>query len=134
MNNIILNNGATTPVAKTFFFAMQEGLDYHYQDTSPGTYEGYNRLRTTIRPAGSKNVGHKVVTNFNVPVLAVTAPASGTGIQPNPTAAFVNFAKIETLCPKASTLDSRKDLLAFIRGYVNSTAYGDMILNNTGPQ
>lgn len=134
MLDIVLNNGATTPVAKTFAFVMQENGSFSYQDTTAGTYEGYNLLNIRVRPSTAKNMGHKVSVTISVPKLAVTAPASGSGIQPNPVAAYVTAFRGEFMLPKASDLDNRKDVMAFAQNLFALTAFKNLVLNLTAPQ
>lgn len=120
-SNMSLADGQATPVAQTFYFASQNGTNYEWMETSSGIYEGFRRIRMDIRPAKSANMGTKIVISVEVPELAVTAPASGTGIQPNPTRAYVTRSKHEFMIPKASTLQNRKHILAFARNVLSNS-------------
>lgn len=132
--NITINNGATTPVAKTFTFAMQNGLLFAYHEMSGGIYEGFGRLTISVRPASSNNMGHRVNWKLDVPRLATTAPASGTGVQPNPVAAYVSVAKGEFMIPKAADLDNRKDLLAYVKNLMATTVMQSLVHDLSTPQ
>lgn len=131
--NITINNGATTPVAKTFTFAMQNGLLFAWNEMSGGIYEGFNRLTISVRPAGASNMGHRVNWKLDVPRLATTAPASGSGVQPNPTAAYVSVSKGEFMIPKAADLDNRKDTLAFTKNLLASATLQSLIHDLSTP-
>ncbi len=132
-SNITINNGAATPVAKTFTFAMQNGLLFAWQEMSGGTYEGFAKLTITVRPASSQNMGHRVSWKIDVPRLATTAPASGSGVQPNPVAAYTSVAKGEFMIPKAADLDNRKDLLAFSKNLLAHTVMASLIHDLSTP-
>lgn len=131
--NIVLNNGATTPVAKTFTFAMQNGLLFQYNEMSPGTYEGFNILTISIRPAAAANQGHKVTLKLKAPVLAVTAPASGTGVQPNPVKAYESVFMAEFMLPKAASIENRKDILAFAKNLLASSTLTTLVQDLATP-
>lgn len=132
-SNIVINNGAATPVAKTFTFAIQNGLMFQYNDMSAGTFEGFNILTIQIRPSATSNQGHRVSLKLKAPVLAVTAPSSGSGIQPNPTKAYESVFMCEFMLPKAASLENRKDIMAFAKNLLALSGISALVTDLTVP-
>lgn len=114
--NIVINDGAATPVAHTYApvgFPAQDQAKW--EDRSAGVIEGFSSLRMTTRRASSNNSGQRVSIQLDLPVLAQTSPSTSTGIQPNPTRAYTLIASAEFVLPKGSTMQNRKDLLALLK-------------------
>lgn len=118
VSNIVINDGATTPVAHTFSPSRVAPDLVTYQDRSAGVVAGFNILTIGTRFADKKNGAQKVTVRIALPTLAVTAPTTTTGIQPVPTAAYECFANIEFVLPSPSSVQNRKDLLAFVKNSI----------------
>lgn len=123
LGNITLADGQASPVNHVFKPVNIDKQDMaHYADNSATTPIGYPRLALQLRiPAGplgvgasSKNSVYRGVVKVDVPVLEVTSPATGSGIQPAPTVAYVTIAKAEFVLPARSTLQDRKDARAYL--------------------
>jgi hypothetical protein len=52
---------------------------------------------------------------FSLPVLESTSAATGSGIPPAPTIAYVLRGNIEYIMPERCTLQERKNLNAFVK-------------------
>lgn len=92
----------------------------NYEKTS-GIFTGFSRLTTLVRRSES-NKATRVSIQLSRPTLAVTAPATGSGIQPNPTVAYTTLGKIDLVFPDSCTLQERRNMRRMI-GYlmVNAT-------------
>lgn len=119
---VTINNGAATPVAKTFNpVANRDGVA-RWADRSGGIAIGFPVLSFSLREpkAGSRN--YKLVAKVVLPVLEQTSPSTATGIQPAPTKAYDLIANIELVMPERSTLADRNDLIAFTRNFLANTS------------
>lgn len=133
--NIILADGQTVPVDKTFEpFRAQNGDSQpaEYWEKSSATINGYRRLTNLVRRNNSTK-STKTITLIVDPTLAVTSPNTGTGIQPSPTVAFNCLCKIEFTLPDACSLQNRKDILAYAKNFLAGDVATDMVVN-TSPQ
>lgn len=122
--NVVLNDGATTPVAHTFSPVKTDGDLATYADRSTGTPSKYLVLGASNRdPVGGNGQVNRVEYSFSLPVVADgTDPAvkAGTVLR---TARFNGVA----LIPVTSTLQERKDLLAYIKNLYASTLASSMM-------
>lgn len=136
--NIVINNGAATPVAKTF-----EPVDIdqqnvaHYAETSGGIPIGYGRLSISLRPpstslkagASSKEGVYRVLLKIEVPELEVSSPSTGSGLQPAPTVAYVTMCKMEFLMPARGALLDRAHALAYAKNALAHATVEDVVKN-----
>lgn len=129
--NIVVNDGKATPVAHTFNPAEDGEMDL-FEDKSGGIAIGFPLISIRFRrPAGPQNGSqsgaasrvYRVQVNTSWPVLEVTSPSTGTGIQPAPTVAYILRCNQEWLLPERSTLADRKDLRAIV---ANTLANADI--------
>lgn len=129
---IVINDGASTPVAHTFNPSGPDknGVTYLY-DRSGGIAIGFPSLALDLREplpakAGQASYANRIfraTAKVVFPVLEVTSPTTGTGIQPAPTKSYDMTVKIEFLLPERSSLQNRKDILAYAK---NILANGNM--------
>lgn len=131
--NVVINDGQATPVAHTFQPARVAPELVMYQDRSPAVAVGFNILTVGTRYASNQNNGQKVTLKIVAPTLAVTAPTTGTGIQPNPTVAYTCLCSMEFVLPSVSTLQNRKDILAFAKNLLASTVVQDAVQDLNPP-
>lgn len=129
---VTINDGQATPVAHTFspIRIDDKGVASFY-DRSGGIAIGFPKVTVSLREpisavksgtASDKNRNYKGVITIDVPKLESTSAATGTGIAPAPTVAYVPAARVEFLLPERSTLAERNDLLAYtINGLSNAT-------------
>lgn len=116
---IQLTDGATTPVVHSFSPSEIKDNLMYWRDRSQAIYVGQNRLRLSQRVPGKDARTTKVVWNLTMPTLAVTAPTTGSGIQPAPSVAYENLAELSFVTHERSTLQERKDLLAMLRDLID---------------
>lgn len=124
---IVINDGQATPVAHTFNPAGpdENGVSFLY-DRSGGIAVGFPELSINLRqPQRIRSNSNTKQTSSDrvfratvvvrVPTLDVTSPATGTGIQPAPSKAYDTVVKMEFLLPERTTLQNRKDILAYAK-------------------
>jgi len=118
---LTVNDGAATPVAHTF--AVQKAGNQPtpnttlsaWEDRTSGFVVGYNRISILGRYPDKNNRSTKVSIKISAPILETVSNNTVSGIAPAPTVAYTPMAMIEFICPERSSLQSRKDLLAFVR-------------------
>jgi len=130
---IVINDGATTPVAHTFSPSRVAPELVTYQDRSAGVVAGFNILSVGTRYADKKNGAQKVTVRMALPQLAVTAPTTTTGIQPVPVAAFECFANIEFVLPSPSSVQNRKDLITLVKNCLANAAIYSAVVDLDPP-
>lgn len=121
---IVINDGATTPVAHTFNPSGPDknGVNYLY-DRSGGVAIGFPSIALDLREplparngqASNANRIYRATAKVVYPILEVTSPTTGTGIQPAPTKSYDMTVKIEFLLPERSSLQNRKDIMAYAK-------------------
>lgn len=131
--NIVINDGQATPVAHTFMPSRQSGDLFVWNDRSAGVVAGFNAISVLTRYGSQSNAGQRVTMKVTVPTLAVTAPSSGTGVQPNPVAAYTTLATIEFLIPNAASAAARSDILAYVKNLMATPFVSNMITNLDAP-
>jgi hypothetical protein len=130
---IVINDGASTPVAHTFAPSRVAPELVTYQDRSAGVVAGFNILSIGTRYADKKNGAQKVTVRMALPTLAVTAPTTTTGIQPVPVAAFECFANIEFVLPSPSSVQNRKDLITLVKNALANAAIYSAVVDLDPP-
>lgn len=114
--NIVINDGATTPVAHTFEPTgkdAKEVLIYEQITPLPLTFLetpriGYKHVRNTA-PQNQLRSTQKVTYTLRLPV-AETLGTSDTGLTPPPTLAWTDSVRIEFDLSDRGTKQQRKDL------------------------
>lgn len=113
---LFLPDGATTPVTHSFYPVRIDAAGVAtYADRSSGIALGFPTFTYSIRSPLTKGTSrnYKVMAKMVLPVLEVTSPSTSTGIQPAPTKAYDLIATVEFVLPERSSLQERKNLLAF---------------------
>lgn len=121
IGNLTINDGAATPVAHTFAPVGISGIVASYADRSGGIPVGYPTVDVSLRAPSnqSREKMYLATLRVNYPILEVTSPSTGTGIQPAPTVSYKMIAELKCWLPERSTLQNRKDLRAFIKNLMN---------------
>lgn len=113
--NIVINDGAGTPVAHTFNPQMV-GLDKSlFRDRTIDVIIGQPSIEMTkVEPTSTSGL-YRVTTRVSVPVLEVSAPSTGSGYQPQPKVAYTLTGLTQFMIPQRSTLQERKHVLAYVK-------------------
>lgn len=130
MANIVLKDGATTPVNHTFNpMSLRNDLGT-YVDKSGTTLKTRPSITIGVRPASSSNQGHKVTARITLP--HVVTPEDGTCCIPADAVVPFSYVSIEFLRHNVASDQNVKDLLAFLADFVKdaqftSTASGESL-------
>lgn len=113
---LTLADGQATPVNHTFapVRITQEGIA-QYADRSGGIAIGFPAISVSMREPTKNSRAYKLTMKVVVPTLEQTSASTATGIQPAPTKAYDNFCYIDMVMPERSTLQERKNLVAYVR-------------------
>lgn len=123
--NVVINDGAATPVAHTFTpLGKDEKGVYWFEQITPAP----------ANPLGAKRIGYKqdrvydnqrrltgesrVVATLSLPTLEVVGNSS-TGITPPPTLSYIEKARVEFVLPERSTTQERKDTRVLLMNLLN---------------
>lgn len=121
--NVVIHDGATVPVAHTFKPVGLKDDIARYNDVATGVPIGFGRLSVSLRQplasnkpgANSKSSVYRAVFKLDIPILELTSPSTGSGIQPAPTVAYTSVFTGEFVIPARSSLQERKDILAYAK-------------------
>lgn len=109
--DIILNDGAATPVARTFKVKMNDAGVSRFEDRSAGIPVGYGIL--IVQTQETTNV-RKVTLELRLPTLEAVAGANSAGFTPAAQVAYTTRVKAEFFLPQRGTTQERKNILAFL--------------------
>lgn len=130
--NIVINDGAATPVAHTFTPLGKDAKGtFWFEQTTPAPTNplGAKRIGVSlIRPAsGSRLTGDaKAVISIYEPVLEVLGNSS-TGITPPPTLAYQLVGRDALTLAQRSTKQERKDLRVLKQNLLGNAQIVSMI-------
>jgi len=136
--NIVLADGLTTPVNHTFAKKkIGDGADANtilaiWEDRVTGVAVGFPKISQQTRfPGTTKGASRTTKTSVKIqlPILEVVSNSTVTGIAPAPTVAYFNLGTIEMVCSERSTIESRKDLYAYFKNYVNSNEFKNAVID-----
>lgn len=122
--NITINDGATTPVARTYNPARKDSDVFVFGDrvTSGGVPIGMPMLKISLTPPTQNGKVYRLKLTLDVPTLDVTSPSTGSGIQPAPTVGYTCVAKMELLLPSRSTTAERANAIALAGNLLKHSA------------
>ena len=127
IGNVVINDGAATPVAHTFNPSNRNADGQQkWQDKVTGVAIGFSELGQQLQVPGNPVAGteskasriYRAKISLKLPTLEVTSPSTGTGIQPAPTLGYTCTANVEFLLPERSTSQNRKDLRVMLVNYL----------------
>lgn len=124
IGNIVINDGATTPVAHTFSpVGINSDNVAFWDDRSPAYPVGFNSLSASLRKPsnGSATKNYKAQLKLVLPTLEVGATV--------PTKAYDCLVNIEFVMPQQASLQNRKDLLALTKNALAHATVTSMIEN-----
>lgn len=117
--NIVINDGQATPASHTFAPVTIDAQGVaKWADRSGGISVGFPALSYSLKSPSGNSKSYKMTAKVTLPVLEQTSPSTSTGIQPAPTVAYNLIANVELVLPERSTLQDRKNLLAYMRNYL----------------
>lgn len=101
-----INNGAATPVAKTFSPERIAPESASFTERSAGSSAGFVRLAIGLSPASSKRVTNRIDVSLDLPVLQTVNGVSSV--------AYVGRFKGYYVVPDVMTSAERADLAAYV--------------------
>lgn len=127
---LTINDGKATPVAHTFSPVNidQTGVA-KWADRSGGIAIGYPTVSFSMRMPNKASRMYRVTAKVVLPVLEQTSASTATGIQPAPTKAYDLLCNVEFVLPERSTLDQRKDVIAYAKNYIANAVLTEAVLN-----
>ncbi|DAD51195.1 TPA_asm: coat protein [ssRNA phage SRR7976325_13] len=127
--NIVVNDGATTPVAHTFAPAKTSADVALLEDRVAGIYIGFNKLTLALtRPNGAaKNATRnlKLSIKIETPKLETVSNNTVSGIAPAPTISYRPVVEMVATFPERCSLQDRKDLQAFLKNVLANSFVTD---------
>jgi hypothetical protein len=124
--NLSLNDGQATPVAHTF---SARGADMKlalWTDVSGGIGIGMGKITLSNVQSTNGAAAYRVEARVTIPVMEVISGSDG-GYTPVPKVAFSMFGKIEFVCPNRSSLQNRKDILAYVKNLAANAVMSDTV-------
>ncbi|DAD52030.1 TPA_asm: coat protein [ssRNA phage Esthiorhiza.3_8] len=122
--NIVINDGASTPVSHTFSPVKIDGDVATWADRSSGVPSKYYLLSASNRDPSGGN-GQVNREQFSV-VFPVVADGTDPAVKAGTLLRTLRFDGT-VLIPVSSTLQERKDVYAFIKNYLASSVVSSMI-------
>lgn len=120
--NIVLADGAATPVNQTFNPAGETAGIHAFENRVSGQPIGFDRLTISIRPPTDRARGvYKVQIKLARPTLEQTSPSTATGLQPVPTVAYTTAWDMTFMCPSRGTVQQRKDARVLAINFLQSS-------------
>lgn len=128
-SNIVINDGATTPVAHTFnpkgARAVADGKSVAlWRDQTPAQAVGYLTLTEQHAPANGNGM-EKFRYVIDVPTLE--SPSSGGAFVPPPTKAYSTIAVVEVWMHNRASLDELKNVVAYVKNFTATPYFSDAI-------
>lgn len=126
--NIVLNNGAMTPVAKTFAPKGARRINDKdvalWRDQSSANAEGYPTITEQHAPPNSNGI-EKFRYVIEVPTLE--QPASGGSYVAAPKRAYATVAVVEVWEHTRASQDELKDIVAYVKNFTASAYFSDAV-------
>lgn len=103
---LTINDGQTTPSAKTFSPVTTTGSKAQWADRSPSIPAGFRLVSHEVSPPNGNRTVHRITLGYMCPTVAVV-----DGVDK---AVRYNSANVVLNIHPDSTLQERKDLLAYV--------------------
>jgi hypothetical protein len=110
---LTINDGAATPVAKSFAPERISPDASTFTERSSGISAGYTRLSISYSPASAKRATNRVDVSLDLPVLSTVNGVS--------TVAYVGRFKGYFVIPDTMTAAERANLAAFVANAMDNT-------------
>lgn len=111
--NLTINNGAATPVAKTFSPERVAPELSTFTERSAPASAGFARLSVSFSPANGKRSTNRVDLSLDLPILSTVNGVS--------TVAYVGRFKGYFVIPDTMTAAERADLAAYVANALDNT-------------
>lgn len=122
--DIVINDGATTPVAKTFSVKKTVGTLSMWEERSSGIPVAYTKLQSETKDSDTVR---RVKLAIALPVLETVSGVNAQGYTPAASVAFTVRANVEYILPQRCSLQNRKDINAFIKNALAHATFQTVI-------
>lgn len=126
LTNVVINNGAATPVAKTFS-PVQELPFAVWKDKTTGIAIGMPSLAISYSAATAKRSSNKWNLRVQLPVLESAAGAGVGGYTPPAKVAYTLLCDVNVVAPDRSDAAQRADVLAFAFNAMQTAMFKGMV-------
>lgn len=124
--NISLNDGLATPVAHSFAVKTNDNGVSVYEDRVVGVPTGYSKIIARISETTDQRT---VKFDILVPVLEAVSGANTQGYAPPAKVAYQAIGKVEFRTSMRSTLQQRKDLVAYVKNLVSTSLVSSVVVD-----
>lgn len=135
--DVVLKDGQTPPVSHTFkpglIVDSKTESTAEYEDRSTGVAIGYPRLKLTFRRPSAQSPNFRFSSKIVAPELDIAAGFNREGFAPAPVWAFDNLFSVDFVVNQRSTAQQRKNLVFYLREWVNSPLFEAVALNQDMP-
>jgi len=127
--NIVINDGAGTPVAHTFspkgaMLQPDKKSVAVWKDQAPASAVGFLTITETHSPVNANGM-EKFRYVIDVPTLE--SPGSGGSFVPPPTRAYGTIAVLEVWAHERASAQELKDIAAYVKNFTATTYLKDAI-------
>lgn len=128
--NIVINDGAATPVAHTFspISVNADGVA-KYSDKVGGIAIGYPVVTLQAKEPTKQNRSYRVIGKVALPVLEQVAGSTNTGFTPAPVVAYTMFYNFDFSLPDRSSIQNRKDILAYAKNLIGHALLSTLVVD-----
>jgi hypothetical protein len=130
--NITINDGQATPVAHTFSARGADMKMALWTDVSGGIGIGMGKISLSYAQGAKSADAFKTEMRITIPTLETISGSDG-GYTPSPKVAYNSFAKVEIVCPNRSTLQERKNILAYVKNALANAVISDTVQDFNPP-
>lgn len=125
--NVTLNDGLATPVAHTFAVKSNDNQVSTYEDRVGGVPVGFGKLIFRTSETAEQRT---VKIDILVPVLEAVSGANAAGFTPPAKVAYQNLGKLEFRTSLRSTLQQRKDIVAYVKNAAALALVGSLVADS----
>jgi len=128
--NIVINDGATTPVAHTFtpVNVNADGVA-KYSDKALGVPIGYPIVTLQSKEPTKQNRSFRVVGKVALPSLEQVAGSANTGFTPAPVVAYTSYFNFDFSLPDRTSVQNRKDILAYAKNLLATALATSLVVD-----
>lgn len=131
--NIVINDGAATPVAHTFY-PQQSDPDALYRENLSGiALIGNGVIKASVKPSKTTEGMNRVQLSLQLPALETATAQNSEGYTAAPKVAYVTTVNVDFILPNRSTAQQRKDCRVLLSNLLANSQVIDAIENLTRP-
>lgn len=125
--NVTLNDGQATSVPHVFAVKSNDNQVSTFEDRVGGVPIGFGKL---IVRTSETTEQRTVKVDILVPVLEAVSGANAAGFTPPAKVAYQNLGKLEFRTSLRSTLQQRKDIVAYVKNAASLALIGSLVADS----